>query len=79
MALDNLSVEVQKHAQLAQEQKSRFFKLLKVVNKIRQEGAIRFAFAGGDVSEIAGRIRVLFALFVCIHARSTSYNNIGTA
>jgi murein hydrolase activator len=60
MALDNLSMEVEKHRALETEQQKRFFGLMKVVNKIRRDGPVRFALSGGDLSEVAGRVRVLF-------------------
>ena len=60
MALENLSMEVQQHRTVEEEQKRRLFRLMKVVNKIRRDGPIRFAMSGGDLGEIAGRVRVLF-------------------
>lgn len=60
MALENLSMEVEKHRTIEKEQQERFFKLMKLVNKIRRDGPVRFALAGGDLSEVAGRVRVLF-------------------
>lgn len=60
MALDNLTMEVQRHRQIEQEQESRFYKLMKLVNKIRRDGVVRFAFSGGDLGEVTGRVRVLF-------------------
>ncbi len=60
MALENLAMEVQKHREVEKDQKSRFFRLMKLVNKIRRDGAIRFALSGSDIGEVAGRVRVLF-------------------
>ncbi len=60
MALENLSMEVEKHRTIERDQEQRLFRLMKVVNKIRRDGAIRFALSGGDLGEIAGRVRVLF-------------------
>ncbi len=60
MALDNLAMEVEKHRQIERDQEQRFFQLMKVVNKIRRDGAVRFALSGSDLAEIAGRVRVLF-------------------
>ncbi len=60
MALGNLAMEVEKHRAIEKEQQERFYKLMKVVNKIRRDGPVRFALAGGDLGEVAGRVRVLF-------------------
>ncbi len=60
MALENLSMEVEKHRSIEKEQKQRFLKLMKLVNKIRQDGAISFALSGSDLTEMAARVRVLF-------------------
>ncbi|MBY0369630.1 peptidoglycan DD-metalloendopeptidase family protein [bacterium] len=60
MALDNLSMEVLKHREVEEAQKSQFYKLMKLVNKIRRDGVVRFALAGGDLGEVTGRVRVLF-------------------
>ncbi len=60
MALDNLSMEVVKHRSVETAQQNRFYQLMKVVNKIRRDGPIRFAFSGGDLNEVASRVRVLF-------------------
>lgn len=60
MALDNLSMEVLKHRSIETAQQNRFYQLMKVVNKIRRDGPIRFAFSGGDLNEVASRVRVLF-------------------
>lgn len=60
MALENLSMEVEKHRAIERDQEQRLFRLMKLVNKIRRDGAIRFALSGSDLGEIAGRVRVLF-------------------
>ena len=60
MALENLSMEVEKHRAVEKEQQTRFYHLMKLVNKIRRDGAVRFALSGSDLGEIAGRVRVLF-------------------
>jgi murein hydrolase activator len=60
MALENLAMEVEKHRTIERDQEQRLFRLMKLVNKIRRDGAIRFALGGSDLGEVAGRVRVLF-------------------
>lgn len=60
MALDNLAVEVQKQRQMENIQKQRLILLLKIVYKIRKDGIIRFAANGDNLSQLTGRVRILY-------------------
>ncbi|NBT59637.1 hypothetical protein EBT16_12720 [bacterium] len=59
MSLENLALEYQNQKKLEQAQRQRLFLLLKVVYKIQKEGMSRFVFYGQNLSQLAGRIRVL--------------------
>ncbi|MFM8268663.1 MAG: murein hydrolase activator EnvC family protein [Pseudomonadota bacterium] len=59
MSLDNLALEYQNQKKLEQAQRQRLFLLLKVVYKIQKEGISRFVFHGQNLSQLAGRVRVL--------------------
>lgn len=59
MSLENLALEYQNQKKLEQAQRQRLFLLLKVVYKIQKEGMTRFVFYGQNLSQLAGRIRVL--------------------
>lgn len=59
MSLDNLGLEYQNQKKLEQAQRHRLFLLLKVVYKIQKEGMTRFVFYGQNLSQLAGRVRVL--------------------
>ncbi|NDD03507.1 MAG: hypothetical protein EB078_01255, partial [Proteobacteria bacterium] len=60
MSLDNLALEFQNQKKLERVQRQRLFLLLKVVYKIQKEGMIRFVFFGQNLSQLAGRMRVLY-------------------
>jgi|694.fasta_scaffold41522_3 septal ring factor EnvC (AmiA/AmiB activator) len=60
MSLDNLALEVQNQKKLERLQRQRLFLLLKVVYKIQKEGMIRYVFYGHNLSQLAGRMRVLY-------------------
>lgn len=60
MSLDNLELEFQNQKKLERLQRQRLFLLLKVVYKIQKEGMIRFVFYGHNLSQLAGRMRVLY-------------------
>ena len=60
MALDNLSMEVQKQRTVEAAQKRRLLLFLKVVYKIKKDGLVRFAARGEDLSNIANRMRLLY-------------------
>lgn len=59
MSLENLGLEYQNQKKLEQAQRQRLFLLLKVVYKIQKEGMTRFVFYGQNLSQLAGRLRVL--------------------
>ncbi|NBX76163.1 MAG: hypothetical protein EBQ92_06380 [Proteobacteria bacterium] len=59
MSLENLGLEYQNQKKLEQAQRQRLYLLLKVVYKIQKEGMTRFVFYGQNLSQLAGRIRVL--------------------
>jgi len=60
MSLENLALEYQNQKKLEQAQRQRMFLVLKVVYKIQKEGMVRFLFYGKNLSQLAGRVRVLF-------------------
>lgn len=60
MSIDNLALEYQNQKKLEQAQRQRLFWLLKVVYKIQRDGMTRFLFFGHNLSQLAGRVRVLF-------------------
>lgn len=60
MAIDNLSMEYQKQKELEQQQRKRLFLLLKVVYKIRKDGILRFVMDGHNLSQLAGRVRIVY-------------------
>lgn len=60
MAIGNLSMEYQKQRELEQQQRRRLFLLLKVVYKIRKDGILRFVMDGHNLSQLAGRVRIVY-------------------
>lgn len=60
MALENLSMEVEKQHKLELVQKERLYLLLKIAYRIRKDGMLRFLVNGDDLSQLAGRVRILF-------------------
>lgn len=60
MSLENLALEYENQKKLEQAQRQRMFLVLKVVYKIQKEGMVRFLFYGKNLSQLAGRVRVLF-------------------
>ena len=60
MSLENLALEYKNQKRLEQAQRQRLFLILKVVYKIQKDGMMRFLFFGQDLSQLAGRVRVLF-------------------
>jgi len=60
MALDNLSMELEKERSLELLQKKRLLLLLKIVYKVRKDGVMRFVMNGDNLSSLAGRIRILY-------------------
>lgn len=60
MAIDNLSMEYQKQRELEQQQRKRLFLLLKVVYKIKKDGILRFVMDGHNLSQLAGRVRIVY-------------------
>ena len=60
MALDNLSVEFRKQRELESTEKKRLTILFKVLYKIRKDGMLRFLVNGDNLTNVAGRIRILY-------------------
>jgi len=60
MSLENLALEYKNQKELERTQRKRLFLILKVVYKIQKEGMVRFLFYGPGISQLAGRVRVLF-------------------
>lgn len=60
MALDNMSLEIEKQKQLELAQKQRLLLLLKIVYKIQKDGVVRFLVNGQDLGAVASRVRILF-------------------
>lgn len=60
MALENMTMEVQKQRHLELVQRKRIMLLLKVAYKIRKDGMLRFVVRGDNLSDLAGRVRILY-------------------
>ncbi len=60
MALDNMTMEVQKQRHLEMLQKKRITMLMKMAYKIKKDGVMRFMVRGENLSDLAGRVRILY-------------------
>lgn len=60
MALENLSMEVDKQKAAEAIQKQRLVSLMKVVNRVRRDGVLRFLLDGSDLGSLSARARILF-------------------
>jgi septal ring factor EnvC (AmiA/AmiB activator) len=60
MALENLSVEFKKQRELEATEKKRLTMLFKVLYKIRKDGMLRFLVNGDNLTNVGGRIRILY-------------------
>lgn len=60
MALDNLSMEYDKQKAAEALQKQRLVTLMKVVNRVRRDGVLRFLLDGSDIGSLTTRARMLF-------------------
>jgi len=59
MSLQNLALEYQNQKRIQQAQRERLFLILKVVYQIQKQGMLPFIFSGANLSQLAGRFRVL--------------------
>jgi murein hydrolase activator len=60
MALENLSMEYDKQKAAEALQKQRLVALMKIVNRVRRDGVLRFMQDGSDLGSLSARARVLF-------------------
>ncbi len=60
MALENLSMEFDKQKAAETLQKQRLVALMKVVNRVRRDGVLRFLLDGSDLGSLSSRARMLF-------------------
>lgn len=60
MALENLAMEYDKQKAAEVLQKQRLVALMKVVNRVRRDGVLRFMLDGSDLGSLSSRARMLF-------------------
>ena len=60
VGLENLALEYSKQKDLERQQRQYLYGLLKLVYRVKKDGGMRFILNGQDLSQLAGRVRVLY-------------------